>query len=213
MGRVPLGARPIFILSKICDSGSRGVTPARMLRALGALVSLVLLLTLAAAGCVEAFGDKNPHEPGDALGTFHITAKQTQNSCGDGALGAPPVWEFDVKLSWAEDSIFWNSGGEVIPGTLSDDRASFEIASDVVMNMRTEADAGKKPCSIARHDEAKGKLVAQGEGVASVSGTLSYAYTPTSGSDCTDLVASEAPLFAALPCAMTYSFEAPRTGD
>lgn len=174
---------------------------------------MALTLALGAAGCVEAFGDKNPYEPGEPLGTFHLTAKQTQNSCGEGALGAPEVWEFDVKLSWGEQSIFWNSGGQVIPGKLSDDRASFEIASDVVMNMRTAADMGKKPCSIDRHDVAKGSLVAQGEGVASASGTLSYDYAPTAGSDCADLVSSEAAVFAALPCAMTYSFSAPRTGD
>lgn len=178
-----------------------------------ALALFVIGLCAASTGCVEAFGDKDPHQPGEPLGTFHLVADQKQNDCGDGALGAPAQWEFDVKLAWQDDSLFWNSGGQVIPGTLSADRRSFEISSDVVINMRTSADTGKKPCSIDRHDIAKGTLVPDGTGVSAAKGTLSYSYTPTSGSDCADLVASEAPVFLALPCGMSYSFNAPRTGD
>lgn len=177
------------------------------------LTALVILSVLGAAGCVDAFGDRNPYEPGEPLGTYHVTASQKQNDCGDGALGAPPLWEFDVKLAWEDDSLFWNSGGQVIVGTLSADRASFEIAADVVQDMRTDAEADKPACSLLRHDVAKGSLALEGEGVASAKGTLSYAFTPTDGSSCSDLVDGEAPSFAALPCAITYSFEAPRTGD
>lgn len=173
----------------------------------------LFLLGLGAAGCVEAFGDRSPYEPGEALGTYHVTATQKGNDCGDGALGAPPVWEFDVKLAWEDDSLFWNSGGEVVVGTLSADRTSFEIAAEVVQDMRAGADTGAPPCSVARYDVAKGSLVVEGEGVASASGTLSYSFSPTSGSSCSDLVGGEAPVFAALPCSIVYSFEAPRTGD
>jgi len=173
----------------------------------------LLLIVPAVAGCVEAFGDKNPHEPGDPLGTFHLTAKQTKNDCGAGALGASAAWEFDVRLSWRDDHVFWDSGGQVIAGDLSADRSSFEIVSEVVIDMRTEADTGKPPCAMDRTDVAKGKLVAEGDGVASFSGTLEYSFKPTAGSSCSDLVTSEAPVLAAIPCAMTYTFEAPRTVD
>jgi hypothetical protein len=174
---------------------------------------LVLVLGLAATGCVEAFGDRNPHEPGEPLGTYHVTASQTANDCGNGALGAPPLWEFDVRLAWEYETLFWDSGGQIIVGTLSADHTAFEIVADVVQDMRTEADAGKPACSIARHDVAKGSLAVEGDGVASASGTLSYSFSPTEGSSCADLVSSEAPVFAALPCSIAYSFEAPRTGD
>ena len=173
----------------------------------------VLFGLLCTAGCVEAFGTDDPHEPGDALGTFHITAKQSQNSCGAGALGAPATWELDVKLAWGEGQIFWNSGGEIIVGELSEDRRSFEIVTSVLVDMRTKEDAGRPPCSIQRTDVAKGTLERSDEGVSSFSGTLSYAYDPTAGSDCADLLAPEAPVLAALPCSMTYGFTAPRTGD
>lgn len=182
------------------------------MREVWALV-LVGSFGLFTAGCVEAFGDRSPYEPGESLGTFHLTAKQKSNGCGDGALGAPAVWEFDVRLRWEEETLFWDSGGQIITGTLSADHTSFEIASDVVQDMRTAADQGKPACSIARHDAAKGKLTLEGDGVSKASGTLSYAFEPTSGSSCADLVGGEAPTFEALPCSMAFSFEAPRTGD
>lgn len=164
-------------------------------------------------GCVDAFGTNDPHQPGEHLGTYHLTAKQKHNDCGSGALGAPAVWELDVKLAWGDGTIFWNSGGEVISGSLSADRTKFDIQTDVVVDMRTDADAGKPPCSMARHDTAAGKLVLDGDAVSSASGALTYDFAPTSGSECADLVNSETPLFETLPCSIEYAFEAPRTGE
>ncbi|MEZ4301159.1 MAG: hypothetical protein R3B70_39850 [Polyangiaceae bacterium] len=165
------------------------------------------------SGCVEAFGDKNPYEPGEALGTFHVTAQQTANDCGEGALGAPVAWDFDVKLAWEERSLFWDSGGQIIVGSLSEDRSSFEISTVVVQDMRTASDGGLPPCSMERTDVAKGTLTAEGEGVSAAQGTLSYSFQPTAGSMCADLVDGEEPLFASLPCEIKYAFKAPRTGD
>lgn len=165
------------------------------------------------AGCVDALGDKDPHEPGDPLGTYHLTAKQKSNDCGSGALGAPPVWELDVKLAWSDGTLFWNSGGEVISGSLSSDRTQFDIQTDVVVDMRTDADKGKPPCKMARHDAAQGKLTRDGDTVPAAKGALTYDFAPTEGSQCADLVTSETPLFEALPCSIEYSFNADRTGD
>ena len=47
--------------------------------------------------------------------------------------------------------------------------------------------------------------------VDSFSANLSYEFKPTEGSECTDLVMSETPVFAALPCAMIYQVSAVRT--
>ncbi len=176
--------------------------------------ALLLLSTLPLlAGCTEAFGTRDAHQPGDPLGTFHITATQTKNQCGDGALGAPATWDFDVKLAWKDGSLFWNSGGEVISGPLSADNKSFQIDTDVVMNMRTATDKGKPACSMDRHDTAKGTLTLDGDGVSAAAGTLTYAFEPTEGSSCDDLVTSDTPLFEAIPCEMVYAFKAPRTGE
>lgn len=174
---------------------------------------LPMLGALLATGCVEAFGDKDPHDPGESIGTFHFTATQTKNTCGTGALGAPETWEFDVSLARGEESLYWNSGGQVIVGELSDDGKAFEFAADVEIDMRDPDDGWSPPCSMARHDVVKGALKSQDDAVVSASGTLSYSFKPTEGSDCADLVTSETPVFAQIPCAMTYSFKAPRTGD
>jgi len=174
--------------------------------------AIFVTVPLLLAGCVDAFGDKDPHQPGDQLGTFHITAKEQHNSCGSGALGAPAVWELDVKLAWGDGTIFWNSGGEVISGVLSDDRTQFDIQTDVVIDMRTDADKGKPPCSMARHDTAKGTLALAGDAVSEAKGALSYDFAPTEGSKCGDLVTSDPALFEVLPCSIEYAFTAPHTG-
>ena len=173
-----------------------------------------VVLTVVTAGCVEAFGTKDAHRPGEPLGTYHLVAKQASNDCGDQALGAPATWEFDVKLSWGTGDLFWNSGGEIISGPVTE-AGAFQIDTDVIEDMRTASEQGKPPCSVARHDTARGTLAltADGDGATSAKGKLTYAFEPTTGSSCGDLVTSDAPLFAALPCAMTYTFTATRTGD
>lgn len=176
-------------------------------------VILGAVTAVLATGCVEAFGDKDPHDPGESLGTFHLTATQTKNSCGAGALGAPESWEFDVSFATGEESLYWNSGGQVIVGELSDDGKSFAFATDVLIDMRDPDDGFSPPCSMARHDVAKGTFKMEDEAAISASGTLTYSFKPTEGSDCADLVTSETPVFAQIPCSMSYSFKAPRTGD
>ncbi|MBK8259011.1 MAG: hypothetical protein IPK82_40925 [Polyangiaceae bacterium] len=175
--------------------------------------ALAVVCAVYTVGCVEAFGDKSPYEPGEALGTFHLTAKQKENTCGEGALGAPPVWEFDVKLSWGDSHLYWDSGGEVIVGDLSADKESFQISTTVIQDMRSQTDTGKPPCSLERDDTAKGTLTREGEGVSLMKGSLTYAFSPTEGSQCADLVEGDAVLFAALPCKIVYSFSAEPVGE
>ena len=50
-------------------------------------------------------------------------------------------------------------------------------------------------------------------GIIFAAGTLTYAFEPTEGSSCDDLVTSDTPLFEAIPCEMVYAFKAPRTGE
>lgn len=179
---------------------------------------LAALLALGAglAGCAQAFGTADAHQPGELLGTYHVTATRTQNSCGEGALGTTPSWEFDVKLARDSTTLFWNNGAQVISGAAATDGTSFQIDADVVMNMRAEGDNGP-PCSVNRHDRATVLLSASGTNVASFTGTLAYAFAPTSGSDCTDLIQGgspnpkDVPVFAQLPCSFSYAMSASRT--
>ncbi len=178
------------------------------------LLSL-LALGLGLTGCEQAFGTKDAHQPGELLGTFHVTATRSQNSCGEGALGSTPSWEFDVTLAKDRTTLFWDNGAQVISGGGADGK-SFQIDADVVMNMRQEGDNGP-PCSVNRHDRATVTLAGSDTNVPSFTGTLAYAFAPTTGSDCTDLILGGAPnpktampVFAQLPCSFTYDMSAER---
>jgi len=181
--------------------------------------SLALVAALALLpGCEQAFGTKDALQPGTALGTFHVTATRTENTCGEGALGSTPTWEFDVELARDKATLFWDNGAQVVSGPGSADGTRFQIDADVVMNMREGGDPGP-PCSIHRHDTAVVTLPAgDGADVATFTGTLTFAFAPTAGSDCADLVLGGAPnpktampIVTQLPCDFGFSMAAART--
>jgi hypothetical protein len=172
------------------------------------MLARIGLLALAAAatpsGCEKIFGDgsQNAHMPGTDLGSFSVVANVTSNTCGDGALGEQPSWQFSVHFEMDPGVLYWNNGQEVLTGTLSDD-GSFSIDSSVVQNMRDPNVVGPLPCSIVRTDHAAGKFNSA-KNPTSFTGQLSYTFSPTSGSTCDDLWMSDAPIVAALPCGFTY---------
>src|SRR5262249_20931251 len=132
----------------------------------------------------------------------------TDNSCGEGALGTQPSWAFDVKLAREPGALFWNNGAEQIAGALDDDGVSFHFDSGILIDMRTEADHGKPPCSVRRHDRAEGKLGAATGDVTAFTGTLAYDFTPSDGSNCSDLAGV---VVTALPCGFAYDLDGTRT--
>ena len=176
----------------------------------GMLVRIGLLALATAAspsGCDKIFGDgsQNAHAPGTDLGSFHVTATSTSNTCGAGALGAQSSWQFDVRLQRDTGVLYWNNGQAAIAGALSDDGVTFSFDTQVIQNMRDPSVVGPPPCSVTRADHASGKLDSAGDTVASFSGELSYTFSPTAGSNCEDLVFSETPVVAALPCSFGYA--------
>ncbi|WP_437320558.1 hypothetical protein [Sorangium sp. So ce385] len=165
--------------------------------------------------CVEAFGEQAASGPGTALGTFHVVGTQTGNTCGEGALGATRLWEFDVDLARGDGALFWDNGASVIEGVLGEDHVSFSIEGRVVVDMRAGDGPPGPPCAVERRDRAHGELGDAGDDVARFEARLSYTFAPTAGSRCEDLVAGElsvAPVFAALPCGMDYELSAKRSG-
>lgn len=163
-------------------------------------------------GCGDdIFGNKDAHQPGEVLGTYHVAAKRGANTCGDGALGNQAAWEFDVKLARGGAQIFWNNGAEVIDGTIDADQKSFHFDTGVLMNMRTAEDHGLPACSIERSDHADGTLAATGTDVASFEGKLAFDFAPSAGSSCDDLVQGSTAILAALPCSIVYAITGTRT--
>ncbi|MEP7125101.1 MAG: hypothetical protein ABJE95_29495 [Byssovorax sp.] len=174
--------------------------------------SLALLLALPwLAACDNAFGTKDAHQPGDALGTYHVAATRGANTCGEGALGSTATWDFDVKLARGGAEIFWNNGAEEIDGTIDADATTFHFTTGVLMNMRNPDVHGPPPCSIRRTDRADGTLSATGDDVASFAGKLEFGFAPTDGSSCDDLITGGAAVLARLPCGLVYAIDGTRT--
>lgn len=159
------------------------------------------------AGCLDKPYD--PDGPGEFIGVFAVDAKQDANTCGAGALDAPPAWTFDVRLSREIGILYWNNGAEYIQGELAADKHAFSFVTTVIVNMRDQNSPAWLPaCSISRSDRSSGTIAADDT---SFTGKLSYDFAPTNGSDCSDLVTSDTPEFAVLPCGMSYTLEAKRT--
>jgi hypothetical protein len=171
------------------------------------------LSALALAGCAEMFGTDDPHQPGSELGVFHVSAIQQTNSCGAGALGSTASWEFDIELARGEQGqLFWGNGAQIIVGEIAADGRSFTINSVVEVDMRTEETLGMPPCSLRRDDSATGVLDGKDNDVSGFVGSMSFAFSPTVDSECSDLVPpAEQPTFVTLPCSMSYQLDALRT--
>ncbi|HSO00764.1 MAG TPA: hypothetical protein VLS89_20870, partial [Candidatus Nanopelagicales bacterium] len=99
---------------------------------------LFVLLLPALAGCGDIFGNKDAHQPGEALGTFHVAGTRTSNTCGEGALGSTPTWEFDVQLAREDGILSWDNGATIVIGALAEDGVTFSIEATVVVDMRSE---------------------------------------------------------------------------
>ncbi len=165
--------------------------------------SLVAFLVVL-SGCGE-FGTEDAKIPGDELGTFHVVGRMDVSSCGPGALGSKPVWEFDVKLSRDGDDLYWLNGQEPIYGRISADGVTFSF--DTQSAITTRPAKGALPgCTVIRRDLASGVLQGSGE-VSGFSGDMRFGYAPTEVSDCTDSVGDDGG-FAQLPCEIRYHLDA-----
>jgi hypothetical protein len=198
----------------LARGGASWYRPAMRASLVGAFLSASL------AGCINPFGNAtDPTEPGDSLGSYSVSATQTETTCGAGALGAPADWTFTVRLSRDGATLYWDTGSAPVPGSIGADGMSFTFETSSVTDMRatsgetTSGGAPPPPCSIQRTDAASGALASATTDVPSFTGTLTYGFSPTTGSDCLDLVASATPTFATLPCSMSYAMNGTRSGE
>ena len=168
---------------------------------------LCLIGSVSASAC--DLGDA--HEPGEDLGTFDVVASMTESTCGTGALGAPAVWEFEVKLVRDGTTLYWVNGPQYIPGTFASDGVTFSFTASNEVKI-TDPNPQRPRCIITRLDSAVGVLT-EGEGdgddatPSSFTGSLSYGYIAGKDDDCSHLVGVEGG-FSALPCDIEYGLVA-----
>jgi hypothetical protein len=157
-------------------------------------------LSLLALAC--ACSGKDPYNPGSPLGTFHVQGQLMTNSCGDGN-GAPNPWLFDVKLARDASTLYWIQGGAPVSGMLDAKLHSTMQTTTTTTVHQANPQTGVPFCALQRDDSLDATLT--GDPPNGFTGSLSYAFSQTSGSDCSDQLAAGGGTFAALPCATSYN--------
>jgi hypothetical protein len=158
---------------------------------------------------VACLGNKDPYNPGTPLGEYTVSGMLTTNGCGD-ALGAMNPWTFSVKLSEDANTLYWVQGSLPVSGTL-DGSGHTTMSSTSTQDVHpADPKSGAGACSIARADALDLTLA---KDTSAFSGTLGYTFAPTSGSDCTDQLATAGGPYATLPCTVTYALMATRSSS
>lgn len=159
----------------------------------------------ALGGCLA---DHDGRVPGDPLGSFAVTARLESSDCGEGAMGAPELWEFEVRLSREHSTLFWLNGQAPVEGKLDPSTGRFEIES----TSRVEATPASRDgpgCVLLRHDRAVGTLLTSEGAVTGFTTELGYHYSVDVGRRCAEWIGVTGG-FARLPCAQRYRAEARR---
>jgi len=170
---------------------------------------LAALLGLTLASCLNFRKVDDAKAPGEMLGMYDVTGTLASSTCGEGALGAGDIWNFQVKLTRLENDIYWLNGQETLVGDIANDGRSFSIQSGVQVVV-SQPGRGQPGCLINRRDDADGKLSASGMDVESFDGTLDFSYEAAKGSDCSEWIGTEGAV-AVLPCSIRYALDGRRS--
>jgi len=151
-----------------------------------------------------------------------VQALLTDTTCGQGALDAPGLWDFTVKLSKHRECLYWNNGAESICGTMSSNDMAFSFKSESAETL-TESGPGRPGCVVWRQDTVSGlwtnqpKPAGQSETEPSknefiaFTGKISYAFAPGIGSQCDE--ALDAYGLPPLPCLTRYDMTAEKIDE
>ncbi|HEY8077656.1 MAG TPA: hypothetical protein VIF62_26200 [Labilithrix sp.] len=164
----------------------------------------------AAALALGSCSGKDPYNPGQGIGTFHVTSTLVSSSCGT----VPNPWEFDVKLRHDAQTVYWVQGGAPVQGKL-DAHSNTSMTSSTSTTLRdANAQTHVAACVVTRTDSVAFALDTTDPSAATaLSGTLGYRFDPDQGSDCADQTLDSGGDFAALPCDVSYTITAKKTGD
>jgi hypothetical protein len=179
-------------------------------------IRIAVLLLIALPAVTQGCG-KDPQNPGEPLGTFHVSASLVSTSCGSASAApasdadiawAPTQWEFDVRLAEDGSTLYWIQGDVPVSGPI-DATHRAALSSSAIHVLVPPNARGVGGCALQRQDDAD--LALAGSPVTHVSGGLRYAYTPTSDSDCSGMLAATGGSFQTLPCQIVYAIMADRT--
>jgi hypothetical protein len=160
----------------------------------------------AAIGALLFVACSNDPLPGTMLGTYEVVGQANVNSCG---LAAPSPWTFDVQLSEEDTTLYWSwmDGTPLLSSPLSTESATL-LATEQV-NVDGTADGGLGPCTMQR-DDSLPLTLGSGSPPSSFTGSITYAFSATDGSNCSDQLAAAGGMYSTLPCTITYTVTATR---
>jgi len=173
-------------------------------------VLLATAVIAAGSGC----SGKDPYRPGESIGAFHVIGKLVSTTCGT----TPDPWEFDVKLRHDKTTLYWVQGDAPISAVV-DAAARAQLKSTATQTVRAaDAKSRMAACALERDDVLDLALapVAQPvdlQPITSFTGTLTYHFTATDGSECEDQLATSGGDYTVLPCDVSYTLIGKRTGD
>ncbi|MFW5926209.1 MAG: hypothetical protein ACOCV4_08570 [Myxococcota bacterium] len=177
-----------------------------------------------------------PEYPGETAGTFTVTGRLDENTCGSDAVPAADPLVFDVELRREDGQAWWRRpDAPLVDGTVDADgvyRFRFQQVITVL-----EPDAGQPGCALEQSDQVEVSLteIARDAGTTDAETTATDAETtttdaettttdagappstlegqqhvemaPTAGSDCQSILATAGGPFHALPCTIVYTLE------
>jgi hypothetical protein len=159
---------------------------------------LRLLVTVAVA-LGGAACDEKPL-PGTLLGTYSVAAQSVTNSCG---LAAPNPWQFDVQMSEDGTLLYWSwmDGTPAVSAPLTGTAATLLATQQANVD---GVDGGLGPCDMERDDTL---VVTLGSGTppTGFTSTITYAFSATAGSNCSDQLTPAGGQYGQLPCTVSYT--------
>jgi hypothetical protein len=153
-----------------------------------------------------ACATKDPTNPGTPIGTFNVTGTLTKSTCGT----APSPWTFSVKMNHDGDTLYWIQGGFPIAGDV-DTRGASSMTSSFT-DVARDATQTLAECDITRNDslsillsDATAKAATDPGTATTFFGSLTYAFSVPSGSDCSDQLTAAGGGYDNLPCEVDYT--------
>jgi hypothetical protein len=158
------------------------------------------LAVLMVVACVVGCSGKDLTNPGEKIGTFHVTGTLTSTSCGD----APNPWTFDMRLNHDGETLYWLQGQLPISGTVDN-------TAHTTMSTSFSTDVGNG-CSIKRNDAlvmtlktSTAQPAIDPADTTDFAASLEYVFAPDEGSNCQSQLQQAGGSWAALPCAVRYT--------
>jgi len=154
------------------------------------------------AGLAAAGGCDDTTLPGTQLGTYGVVGTQTTNTCGAGVNAPDTPWTFDAMMSEDGTTLYWTTSvTDELSGALVDSTAS--MSTSIQENVDgTNGVAG--PCNMER-DLTVDVTLGSGSPPTTFTGTLTYAFSVVTGSECSDQLSVNGGTYDTLPCSFAYS--------